>query len=184
MRLMRDTGVQLLKSLQELQLKSMHLHPLSPSFLLLLLLVAGAAEVCVALTSTLHGFRGCAVREFSFVAQKPGCKGLRISTEACWGRCHTWEKPVPDAPYIHRHHRVCTYSRIRHMTARLPGCQPNVSPLYHYPMALHCHCAACSTQDTESSLLMVQHREAEVMLWVKLEATSTEYLDGKALDSQ
>jgi len=61
----------------------------------------------------------------------------------------TLQKPVPDAPYIHRHHRVCTYSRIRHMTARLPGCQPNISPLYHYPMALHCHCAVCSTQDTE-----------------------------------
>ncbi|XP_068444250.1 glycoprotein hormone beta-5-like [Clinocottus analis] len=127
----------------------MHLHPLSTSFLLLFLLVAGAAKVCVALTTTLHGFRGCAVREFSFVAQKPGCKGLRISTEACWGRCHTWEKPVPDPPYIHRQHRVCTYSRVRHMTARLPGCQPNISSLYHYPMALHCHCAVCSTQDTE-----------------------------------
>ncbi|KAM8746772.1 glycoprotein hormone beta-5-like isoform 1-T1 [Acanthopagrus schlegelii] len=125
--------------------ESMHL-PLP----LLLLLVAGAAIVCVAVTtSTLHGFRGCAVREFSFVAQKPGCTGLRITTEACWGRCHTWEKPVPDPPYIQRHHRVCTYSRTRHMTARLPGCRPNVSSLYHYPVALQCHCAVCSTQDTE-----------------------------------
>ncbi|XP_069015370.1 glycoprotein hormone beta-5-like isoform X2 [Embiotoca jacksoni] len=128
----------------------MHLHPLSLSFLFLL--VAGTAVVSVAVTTTtttLHGFRGCAVREFSFVAQKPGCKGLRITTEACWGRCHTWERPVPEPPYIHRHHRVCTYSRTRHMTARLPGCPPDVSPLYHYPMALHCHCAVCSTQDTE-----------------------------------
>nr|XP_020499337.1 glycoprotein hormone beta-5-like [Labrus bergylta] len=125
----------------------LHLHPLSLS--VLLLLVAGAAVVCVSVTTTLQDFRGCAVREFSFVAQKPGCKGLRITTEACWGRCHTWEKPVLDPPYIHRHHRVCTYSRTRHMTARLPGCQPNVSPLYHYPMALHCHCSVCSTQDTE-----------------------------------
>lgn len=58
---------------------------------LLLLLVAGTLAACVALTSTLHGFRGCAVREFSFVAHKPGCKGLRVTTEACWGRCHTWE---------------------------------------------------------------------------------------------
>ncbi|KAA8582486.1 hypothetical protein FQN60_006157, partial [Etheostoma spectabile] len=143
----RDTGVQKLESLLDLQLKSMHLQPLSLFFLLLL--VAGAAKVCVAVTTTLHGFRGCAVREFSFVAQKPGCKGLHITTEACWGRCQTWEKPVPDPPFIQRHHRVCTYSRTRHMTARLPGCQPHVSPLYHYPMALHCHCAVCSTQDTE-----------------------------------
>ena len=37
---------------------------------------------------------------------------------------------------------------------------------------------------TLASLLMVQHLEVEVMLWVKLEATSTEYLEGKALDSQ
>lgn len=37
---------------------------------------------------------------------------------------------------------------------------------------------------TLASLPMVQQREAEVMLWVKLEATSTEYLEGKALDSQ
>lgn len=66
---------------------------------LLLLLVAGTlTAVCVALTSTLHGFRGCAVREFSFVAHKPGCKGLRVTTEACWGRCHTWEVTIT------RHH--------------------------------------------------------------------------------
>lgn len=37
---------------------------------------------------------------------------------------------------------------------------------------------------TLASLLIVQQREADVMLWVKLEATSTEYLEGKALDSQ
>ncbi|XP_056299015.1 glycoprotein hormone beta-5-like [Pseudoliparis swirei] len=126
----------------------MHLHPLSPSFLLLLLLVAGAAEVCVALTTTLHGFRGCAVREFSFVAQKPGCKGLRISTEACWGRCHTWEKPVPDAPYIHTT-TPCVYATVSPPADPRPCRMPNISPLYHYPMALHCHCAVCSTQDTE-----------------------------------
>ncbi|XP_075891676.1 glycoprotein hormone beta-5-like [Nelusetta ayraudi] len=121
---------------------SMHL-----SFLVLL--IAGTAAACAALTNTLHGFRGCAVREFSFVAHKPGCRTLRITTEACWGRCHTWEKPIPDPPYIHRHHRVCTYSQSSQMTARLPGCLPGVSPLYHYPMAVQCHCAPCSTQDTE-----------------------------------
>lgn len=41
--------------------------------------------------TTLQSFRGCAVRDFTFVAKKPGCRSLRISTEACWGRCHTWE---------------------------------------------------------------------------------------------
>uniref|UniRef100_A0A3Q2NXN7 Si:dkey-23i12.9 n=1 Tax=Fundulus heteroclitus TaxID=8078 RepID=A0A3Q2NXN7_FUNHE len=59
--------------------------------------------------------------------------------------------PTLEPPYIHRHHRVCTYSRIRHMTARLPGCLPNVSPLYHYPMALQCHCTFCSMEDTDGA---------------------------------
>ncbi|XP_017565310.1 glycoprotein hormone beta-5-like [Pygocentrus nattereri] len=122
---------------------SLSSHPLTS--VTFVLLVAGVA---VAVT-TLHSFRGCAVRDFSFVAQKPGCKSLRIHTEACWGRCHTWERPVPDPPFIQRHHRVCTYSRWRHMTSRLPGCLPGISPLYHYPQALQCECNACSSHYTE-----------------------------------
>lgn len=39
----------------------------------------------------LKRFIGCAVREFTFLARKPGCGGLHISTDACWGRCETWE---------------------------------------------------------------------------------------------
>nr|XP_061816401.1 glycoprotein hormone beta-5-like [Nerophis lumbriciformis] len=120
--------------------------------LVLLLLGQGLAGSTTAVTTSmaaLHSFRGCAVREFSFVAQKPGCRGLRVTTEACWGRCHTWERPVPEPPYIHRHHRVCTYALTRYVSARLPGCHPGVSPLYHYPVAIHCHCAACTTLDTE-----------------------------------
>ncbi|CAM4520523.1 unnamed protein product [Leuciscus chuanchicus] len=99
--------------------------------------------------TTLQSFRGCAVREFTFAAKKPGCRSLRISTEACWGRCHTWERPVPEPPYIQRHHRVCTYSRTRHLTARLPGCGPGISPIYHYPQALQCDCTYCSSNHTE-----------------------------------
>ena len=148
-----------------------------PLTYLLLVMMGG---LCFAAT-TLRSFRGCAVREFSFVAHKPGCRGLRVHTEACWGRCQTWEvsaltqnqpydpprvcllyqmqftafplflsqKPLPEPPYIQRHHRVCTYSRTRHLTARLPGCHPNISPLYHYPHALQCDCAVCSTHHTE-----------------------------------
>lgn len=74
-------------------LPSMHLP-------LLLLLIAGTAAACLALTNTLHGFRGCAVREFSFVAQKPGCRGVRVTTEACWGRCHTWEVTCRHPPWV------------------------------------------------------------------------------------
>ncbi|XP_057711387.1 glycoprotein hormone beta-5 [Corythoichthys intestinalis] len=124
-----------------------------PTVLFLPLLMLGsqsAAEMRVSgMTPALHGFRGCAVRDFSFVAQKPGCKGLRVTTEACWGRCHTWERPVLDPPFIHRHHCVCTYALTRYASVRLPGCQPDVSPLYHYPVALHCHCAVCNTLDSE-----------------------------------
>lgn len=39
----------------------------------------------------LRHFIGCAVREFTFLAKKPGCGGLHITTDACWGRCETWE---------------------------------------------------------------------------------------------
>ncbi|KAG5260967.1 hypothetical protein AALO_G00298500 [Alosa alosa] len=113
-------------------------------YLLLVMMVGLSFAV-----TTLNSFRGCAVREFSFIAHKPGCRSVRIHTEACWGRCQTWEKPLPEPPYIQRHHRVCTYSRMRHLTARLPGCSPNVSPLYHYPHALQCDCSVCSPHHTE-----------------------------------
>ncbi|GLD47570.1 glycoprotein hormone beta-5, partial [Lates japonicus] len=39
----------------------------------------------------LRRFIGCAVREFTFQAKKPGCGSLHITTDACWGRCETWE---------------------------------------------------------------------------------------------
>lgn len=39
----------------------------------------------------LRSFIGCAVREFTFLAKKPGCGGMHITTDACWGRCETWE---------------------------------------------------------------------------------------------
>ncbi|KAL0969917.1 hypothetical protein UPYG_G00234500 [Umbra pygmaea] len=122
---------------------------LSPQFLFMTLLVS-RVHLCSSATTQMHSsFRGCAVREFSFMAQKPGCKSLRVDTEACWGRCNTWEKPLPEPPYIQRHHRVCSYGRTRYMMARLPGCQPHISPLYPYPLALQCHCTVCSTEDTE-----------------------------------
>uniref|UniRef100_A0A3B4H353 Si:dkey-23i12.9 n=1 Tax=Pundamilia nyererei TaxID=303518 RepID=A0A3B4H353_9CICH len=85
----------------------MHLHRIAFSFFLLL--VAGAAVLCVNVTTVLQGFRGCAVREFSFVAHKPGCKGLRITTEACWGRCHTWEVSL-SLSLSHTHTHTLTHT--------------------------------------------------------------------------
>lgn len=56
-----------------------------------LLLLGGYDSVLSTSGRNLHTFVGCAVREFTFLAKKPGCRGLRITTDACWGRCKTWE---------------------------------------------------------------------------------------------
>uniref|UniRef100_G1RUX4 Glycoprotein hormone beta-5 n=1 Tax=Nomascus leucogenys TaxID=61853 RepID=G1RUX4_NOMLE len=84
---------------------------------------------------------GCAVREFTFLAKKPGCRGLRITTDACWGRCETWEKPILEPPYIEAHHRVCTYNETKQVTIKMPNCAPGVDPFY----TILC----CSTVTTE-----------------------------------
>ncbi|XP_042356066.1 glycoprotein hormone beta-5 [Plectropomus leopardus] len=97
----------------------------------------------------LKRFIGCAVREFTFLAKKPGCGGLHITTDACWGRCETWEKPVLDPPYIESYQRVCTYNETRLVTVKLPNCQPNVDSTYTYPVALRCDCGVCLTSTTE-----------------------------------
>ncbi|KAM3870908.1 glycoprotein hormone beta-5 [Diretmus argenteus] len=97
----------------------------------------------------LQRFIGCAVREFTFLAKKPGCLGLHITTDACWGRCETWEKPVLDPPFIETYQRVCTYNETRLVTVRLPNCSTTVSPLYTYPVALRCDCGVCLTSTTE-----------------------------------
>ncbi|XP_061599520.1 glycoprotein hormone beta-5 isoform X2 [Cololabis saira] len=97
----------------------------------------------------LRRFIGCAVREFTFLARKPGCGGLHITTDACWGRCETWEKPILEPPYIESHQRVCTYNETRLVTVKLPSCQAGVDPAYTYPVALRCDCAVCQTSTTE-----------------------------------
>ncbi|XP_029900585.1 glycoprotein hormone beta-5 [Myripristis murdjan] len=97
----------------------------------------------------LRRFIGCAVREFTFLAKKPGCGGLHITTDACWGRCETWEKPVLDPPFIESYQRVCTYNETRLVTVRLPNCSANVDPAYTYPVALRCDCGVCLTSTTE-----------------------------------
>ncbi|CAN9501885.1 unnamed protein product [Ophioblennius macclurei] len=100
-------------------------------------------------TVNLRQFVGCAVREFSFQARKPGCGGLHITTDACWGRCETWEKPVLEPPFTESYQRVCTYNRSRLVTVQLPGCRPGVDPSYTYPVALRCDCGVCVTSTTE-----------------------------------
>lgn len=60
-----------------------------------LLLLGGPDSVLSSSSGNLHTFVGCAVREFTFMAKKPGCRGLRITTDACWGRCETWEVSSP-----------------------------------------------------------------------------------------
>ncbi|XP_052639721.1 glycoprotein hormone beta-5 [Harpia harpyja] len=116
---------------------------------LLLLLLASCGGTLKTSAIDLRTFIGCAVREFTFLAKKPGCRGLRVTTDACWGRCETWEKPVLEPPYIESYHRVCTYNETKIMTVKLPKCAPDVDPFYTYPMAIRCDCDICSTATTE-----------------------------------
>ncbi|NWW42458.1 GPHB5 protein, partial [Pedionomus torquatus] len=116
---------------------------------LLLLLLTGCSNELKTSAIDLRTFIGCAVREFTFLAKKPGCRGLRVTTDACWGRCETWEKPVLEPPYIESYHRVCIYNETKMMTVKLPKCAPNVDPLYTYPVAIRCDCDICSTATTE-----------------------------------
>ncbi|XP_059372844.1 glycoprotein hormone beta-5-like [Carassius carassius] len=106
---------------------------------------------CCAQASVLNlkRFIGCAVRELTFLARKPGCSGLHITTDACWGRCETWEKPVLDPPFIESYQRVCTYNETRLETVHLPNCSADVDPSYTYPVALRCDCGVCLTSTTE-----------------------------------
>ncbi|NXX59350.1 GPHB5 protein, partial [Scopus umbretta] len=126
----------------------MKLHCVILGTLLLLLLVTCGGTLKTSAID-LRTFIGCAVREFTFLAKKPGCKGMRVTTDACWGRCETWEKPVLEPPYIESYHRVCTYNETKMMTVKLPKCAPNVDPFYTYPMAIRCDCDICSTATTE-----------------------------------
>ncbi|XP_051946536.1 glycoprotein hormone beta-5-like [Xyrauchen texanus] len=73
-------------------------------------------------------FIRCAVREFTLLARKPGCSELHITTDACWGRCETWEKPVLYPPFIKSYQRVCTYNETRLVTLKLPNCSAHVDP--------------------------------------------------------
>ncbi|XP_066550526.1 glycoprotein hormone beta-5 [Amia ocellicauda] len=116
---------------------------------LLLAVVLTACSLAQPPTVNLKRFIGCAVREFTFLARKPGCRGLHITTDACWGRCETWEKPVLDPPYVESYQRVCTYNETRMVTVKLPNCSAHVDPFYTYPVALRCDCGVCLTSTTE-----------------------------------
>ncbi|KAM9238539.1 Glycoprotein hormone beta-5 [Leptosomus discolor] len=116
---------------------------------LLLLLLASCGGTPQTSAIDLRTFVGCAVREFTFLAKKPGCRSLRVTTDACWGRCETWERPVLEPPYIESYHRVCTYNETKMMTVKLPKCAPDVDPFYTYPVAIRCDCDICSTATTE-----------------------------------
>uniref|UniRef100_A0A8C8GU83 Glycoprotein hormone subunit beta domain-containing protein n=1 Tax=Oncorhynchus tshawytscha TaxID=74940 RepID=A0A8C8GU83_ONCTS len=91
---------------------------------------------------------------FTFRARKPGCGGLHITTDTCWGRCETWEKPVLDPPYIESYHRVCTYNKTHLVTVQLPTCSANMDRMYTYlpcspEVTLHHRCGVCLTSTTE-----------------------------------
>ncbi|CAI5764709.1 glycoprotein hormone beta-5 [Podarcis lilfordi] len=99
---------------------------------LLLFILASWAGAPKPPSINLQTFTGCAVREFTFLAKKPGCK-----------------KPVLKPPYIEAHHRVCTYNETKLETVKLPNCAANVSPFYTYLKAIRCDCGMCLTETTE-----------------------------------
>uniref|UniRef100_A0A8C6WWG7 Glycoprotein hormone subunit beta 5 n=1 Tax=Neogobius melanostomus TaxID=47308 RepID=A0A8C6WWG7_9GOBI len=105
---------------------------LSLSLLLFLLLIALSSSAL-----NLRRFTGCAVREFTFMAKKPGCGGLHVTTDACWGII------------VFSFQRVCTYNESRLVTVRLPHCLRGVDPTYTFPSALRCECGLCLTRTTE-----------------------------------
>uniref|UniRef100_UPI00358E8201 glycoprotein hormone beta-5 isoform X1 n=2 Tax=Myxine glutinosa TaxID=7769 RepID=UPI00358E8201 len=112
------------------------------SMLLGLLLCLGTPAPSQALD--LRTFVGCAVREFTFSVQKHGCRDFKVTTDACWGRCETWEKPIEELPFMLASQTVCTYYETRYETIQLPNCRPGVNPNYSFPVALSCDCSLCS----------------------------------------
>lgn len=77
---------------------------LRSSGLVLLLLLCVSLQPRVSAVN-LRRFIGCAVREFTFLARKPGCGGLHITTDACWGRCETWEVSSWEAATVLHTHK-------------------------------------------------------------------------------
>uniref|UniRef100_A0A8C6UKD1 Glycoprotein hormone subunit beta 5 n=1 Tax=Neogobius melanostomus TaxID=47308 RepID=A0A8C6UKD1_9GOBI len=113
-------------------------------FLLLIALSSSALN--------LRRFTGCAVREFTFMAKKPGCGGLHVTTDCqyyCFVLLSVGQKPIVDPPYIESFQRVCTYNESRLVTVRLPHCLRGVDPTYTFPSALRCECGLCLTRTTE-----------------------------------
>uniref|UniRef100_A0A8C6U2T1 Glycoprotein hormone subunit beta 5 n=1 Tax=Neogobius melanostomus TaxID=47308 RepID=A0A8C6U2T1_9GOBI len=100
--------------------------------LLFLLLIALSSSAL-----NLRRFTGCAVREFTFMAKKPGCGGLHVTTDACWGRCETWEvRPVGT-----RQDSVSIIVFVLLSVGR--------GPHLHLPLRLRCECGLCLTRTTE-----------------------------------
>ncbi|XP_006891891.1 PREDICTED: glycoprotein hormone beta-5 [Elephantulus edwardii] len=98
----------------------------------------------------LASIMGCTVKDHTFLAKKPGCKGLAITTSSCWGHCLTWEKPILRPPYIKSFQQACTYNVIKYKTVQLPDCAPGVDPNFTYPVAVSCTCSkGCNMDSTE-----------------------------------
>src|SRR4029434_7277775 len=74
----------------------------------------------------LRRFIGCAVREFSFLAKKPGCGGLHITTDACWGRCEACE----GRKYTHTHTHTHRYTHTHTHTHRYTHTQIHTPCIY------------------------------------------------------
>ncbi|NP_001161671.1 thyrostimulin beta subunit-like protein 1 precursor [Saccoglossus kowalevskii] len=92
----------------------------------------------------------CLVREYNkYIAVKSGCEPQRITIDACWGRCQTFEVPDLLPPYTAANHTMCQYDVTEWRTVELSDCNPGVNRTFVYLNALSCSCTKCSTKQSD-----------------------------------
>ncbi|XP_041636575.1 LOW QUALITY PROTEIN: thyroid stimulating hormone subunit beta a [Cheilinus undulatus] len=93
----------------------------------------------------------CLPTDFTMHVEKPECDFcVAINTTICMGFCPSWDRIRQDKnrpPYIQQ--IGCTYDKVEHRTAILPGCPIEANPVFTYPVALSCRCDSCRTETNE-----------------------------------
>ncbi|XP_064156217.1 thyrotropin subunit beta-like [Anguilla rostrata] len=105
---------------------------------LLCLLLGQALAKCVPQNYTLYVEReGC---EHCVAVNTTVCRGFCFSRDTNMKKCGLKGFPVQ---------RACMYQSLVYHAVSLPGCPPDVDPLFSFPVALRCHCSRCNTSNTE-----------------------------------
>ncbi|XP_075997312.1 thyrotropin subunit beta-like [Genypterus blacodes] len=94
----------------------------------------------------------CIPTDFTLYVEKPECDYcVAINTTICMGFC--FSKDINMNININRRRNLiqtgCAYDKVEYRTAILPGCSFVADPVFTYPVALSCHCSACSTDGNE-----------------------------------